>query len=104
VSPWRWKDHVANGIKVTLDLLHSLNAKADLIMATLQETEAKLATIEATLTKASAEITAEIATLQGEIAAAGQSTPGMDASIGRIQAIADALDALNPDVVAPPAP
>jgi uncharacterized protein involved in exopolysaccharide biosynthesis len=69
-------------------------------MATQAEVESTLASLEAQFTKVAAEINAEIATLQAELANAGGSTPAMDASLARLQAIADALDALNPDVPA----
>ncbi len=72
------------------------------IMATMDELQASLDAVNDQLVKASGEIQAEIKTLQDELAAAGQTSPGVDASVARLQAMAQALDDLNADV--PPAP
>lgn len=73
------------------------------IMTTQVALAAALATIGDQLEKASAEISAEIQTLTDQIANAGGTTPEIDASVARLQAIAQKLDDMNPDV-APPAP
>ena len=70
-------------------------------MSTMEELQATLDAVGEQLTKASAEIVAEIATLQAEIANAGNTTPGVDASVARLQALAEALDQLNPDAPTP---
>lgn len=69
--------------------------------------EERLTGIEATLVKAQAEIVGAVEALKAEVAAAGQTTPGTDAVIARLEGVAAALDALNPDAPAPapsPAP
>ena len=72
-------------------------------MATLTELQASMDAVGDQLTKATSEIVAEIKTLQDEVAAGGVTTPGIDASLARLQGLAQALDDLNPDVP-PPAP
>lgn len=72
------------------------------LMATMEELQATLDATADQLAKASAEIVAEIKTLQDELAAGAVTTPGVDASVARLKALAQALDDLNPD--APPAP
>lgn len=62
---------------------------------------AALNTIADTLNKALAEIVAATAALAAANAAAGQTTPEQDAAQARLQAVADTLDALNPDTAAP---
>jgi hypothetical protein len=81
-----------------------LNILKDLIIMNNADLQAALDAVGDQLTKATAEITAEVATLTAEIAAAGGTTPAVDASVARLQALAKALDDLNPDVVPPSAP
>lgn len=54
--------------------------------------------------KAKAEIIAANSQMAAALEAAGQSTPAIDAAAARLQALADALDALNPDAPAPETP
>lgn len=75
----------------------------DTILMNQTELQAALDAVNDQLTKATAEINAEIATLTAEIAAGGVTTPGVDASLARLQGLAQALDDLNPDAP-PPAP
>lgn len=82
-------------------ILCAISDLKDTLMATQAELQASLDAVGDQLAKATAEITAEIATLTAEVAAGGNSTPGIDASVARLQALAAALDAMNPDT--PPA-
>lgn len=72
------------------------------IMATQAETEAKLTTIADQLDKAKGEIVAAIQALKDALSAAGNSTPGIDAAVARLEGGAQALDDLNPDAPAAP--
>ena len=60
---------------------------------------AELAAIKDQLTKASGEIVAKVAALEAAFAAAGGTTPEVDAAVADLRAIAQALDDLNPDPV-----
>lgn len=82
---------------LVLERLDIVETQGILIMTTLTELQTTLDAVGDQLTKASSEISAEIATLQAEIAAGGVTTPGIDASVARLQGIAQALDDLNPD-------
>lgn len=75
-------------------------------MSTMQELQTAMDAVGDQVAKAAAEIQAEIQTLQDEIAAGAVTTPGVDSSLARLQALAQALDDLNPDTPppAPPAP
>jgi hypothetical protein len=66
-----------------------------MIMTDQTTLAATLSSIADQLTKATAEIVAAIA-------AAGNTTPAVDAAVAKLQGLAQALDDLNPD--APPAP
>jgi len=70
------------------------------IMTTQAQLAALLATISDQLEKASAELVAEIQTLSDAVANAGGTTPEVDASVARLQAIAQKLDDMNPDAAA----
>jgi uncharacterized protein involved in exopolysaccharide biosynthesis len=72
------------------------------VMATMEQLQASLDAVGDQLTKASGEIQAEIKTLQDELAAGGLTTPGVDASVARLQGLAQALDDLNADAPPPP--
>ena len=74
------------------------------IMATQDELAAKLSAIGDELDKATAEIVAAIQALKDALAAAGSTTPAVDAAVTRLETGAKALDDLNPDVVVPPTP
>lgn len=66
-------------------------------MATQIELAQALADIQAQLTKAAGEIRARVDALEAAIAAAGNTTPEVDAALAGVRAIAQALDDLNPD-------
>lgn len=70
-------------------------------MTTQAQLAIALAAISAQLEKASAELVTEIQTLTDAVGNAGGTTPEVDASLARLQAIAQKLDDMNPDV--PPA-
>jgi hypothetical protein len=77
----------------------------ELITMTNAELQAALDAVATQLGKATDEIKAEVATLTAEVAAAGGTTPEVDASLSRLMVLAQALDDLNPDTPAPaPAP
>lgn len=78
-------------------VLAAISDLKDTLMATQAELQASLDAVADQLAKASAEITAEIKTLTDEIAAGGVTTPGVDASVARLQALAQALDDMNSD-------
>ena len=75
-----------------------LYAKLDKIMATQAELQASLEALGTQLDKVSAELNTEIQNLTDAVAAAGNTTPEIDAAVQKMQQIVDALDALNPDV------
>ena len=60
---------------------------------------AELAAIKDQLTKASGEIVAKFDALAAALAAAGSTTPEVDAAMADLKAVAQALDDLNPDPV-----
>lgn len=60
---------------------------------------AELAAIKDQLTKASGEIVAKVSALEAAVAAAGGTTPEVDAAVADLKAVAQALDDLNPDPV-----
>jgi len=60
---------------------------------------AQLAAIKDQLTKASGEIVAKVAALEAAVAAAGGTTPEVDAAVADLRAVAQTLDDLNPDPV-----
>lgn len=72
------------------------------IMATQAEQAAKLNAIADELDKAKTEIVSAIQALKDAQAAAGNTTADEDAATARLDAVAQALDAINPD--ATPAP
>ena len=78
-------------------ILKSILDKVNAIMATQAELAATLATVKTQLTKASGEITARIQALVDALAAAGGTTPEVDAAVADLQAVAQALDDINPD-------
>ena len=67
------------------------------------ELEARLNALDAHLGKAADEIQAEVQTLKDELAKSGNTTPGVDASLARLEAKAQALDDRNPDAPEVPA-
>ena len=67
-------------------------------MATQAELQASLEALGTQLDKVSAELNTEIQNLTDAVAAAGNTTPEIDAALQKIQQVVDALDALNPDV------
>lgn len=71
------------------------------IMTTQAQLAILLASISDQLEKASTELSAEIQTLTTEISNAGATTPEVDASVARLQAIAQKLDDMNPDASSP---
>jgi seryl-tRNA synthetase len=79
-------------------LLHKLNRKADKIMASQAEEAAKLQAFGDQLDKATAEILAAIQGLKDALAAAGNTTPEVDAATDRLATAAQALDDIVPDV------
>jgi hypothetical protein len=99
------KDFMELVLEKISEFKHIFNVKTDLIMATQAEVEAQLNGIADQLDKSKTELTAEIGTLEAEIAAGGGSTPGVDAAIARLKTLAQGLDDLNPDApVTEPAP
>ena len=67
------------------------------IMSTQAEVAAQLTALSTQLDKALAEIQAEIQKLTDAVAAAGNSTPEVDAALGALSAKVQALDDLNAD-------
>lgn len=72
-------------------------------MATQAELAASLSAVGDQLDKAQAEILAEVQALKDALAAAGATSPEVDAAVARVQAAAQSLDDVNPDVVPPAA-
>ena len=73
-------------------------------MATQAELAARLSAVGDELDKATAEIVAAIQALKDALAAAGGTTPEVDAAVTRLEGGAKALDDLNPDAVPPVTP
>lgn len=67
-------------------------------MATQAEIASALNLVLDQLNKANAEIVAQIAALEAAIAAAGNSTPEVDAAMAALKEVAQKLDDINPDV------
>jgi hypothetical protein len=67
------------------------------IMANQTELAQALLGIQEQLTKASGEIVAKIGELEAAIAAAGNTTPEVDALVSEIKSIAEGLDGIVPD-------
>ena len=82
---------------ITLALYAHLHERQRLIMTDQATHAAELAAIETQLTKASGEIVAKIAALADALAAAGGTTPEVDAAVADLKAVAQAPDDLNPD-------
>ena len=76
--------------------------KLDNIMATQAQLAAQLSAIGDELDKATAEIVAAIQALKDALAAAGGTTPEVDAAVTRLEGGAKSLDDMNPDAVTPP--
>lgn len=88
-------------------VLTILNTILEKLQMNHQEQAALMNALADKFDKAKAEIIAANAQMAAALEAAGQSTPEIDAAAARLQALADALDALNPDAPAPapePAP
>jgi hypothetical protein len=83
-----------------LETLILLTQNVIAIMKTNAELLQILTDLGTQLDKTQAEILAEIKKLQDAIAAAGGTTPEVDAALASVQAKVQALDDLNPDVVA----
>jgi hypothetical protein len=79
-------------------LLHKLIRKAQKIMASQAEEAAILVAVDEKLDKATAEILAAIQGLKDALAAAGNTTPEVDAATARLTTAAQALDDIVPDV------
>lgn len=88
---------VCRFVKTKRTILNDILDKVRTIMETQAELATKLTALGDQLTKVSAEISSEIGTLQDAIAAAGNTTPEVDAALTRLQTLVDSLDALNPD-------
>ncbi len=89
---------VCLGISLVENLIiFAVNNKLNKIMATQQELADKLNSIGDELDKAQAEIVAAIQALKDALAAAGATTPEVDAAVTRLETGAKALDDLNPD-------
>lgn len=73
------------------------NQKLNKIMSTQAEVAAQLTALSTQLDKALAEIQAEIQKLTDAVAAAGASTPEVDAALDALKAKVQALDDLNAD-------
>ncbi len=88
--------------KKVLDRLETLERT---IMASQAEHAAQLVAVKEQLDKAKAEIVANVAALEAAIAAAGATTPEVDAALAALKGSAQGLDDLNPDApVDPTAP
>jgi uncharacterized coiled-coil protein SlyX len=70
------------------------------IMTTQAELAQALSTVSDQLEKASTELSTEIQTLTDAVANAGATSPEVDASVARLQALAQRLDDMNPDAPA----
>lgn len=89
------------GIESLLALLTSINRKVDKIMASQQEEADKLNALATQLGKASDEILKAIQDLKDALAAAGSTSPEVDAATQALTEKAQALDDIVPDVPAP---
>lgn len=74
------------------------------LMTQVSELQGKLEAVNTQLAKASTEIVSAVQTLRDELAAAQVLTPGAEQALTNLQTVAQALDDLNPDVPAQPAP
>lgn len=84
------------------DLLAAIESLRSYIMSTQAELAASLQALADKTDKIIAEVQASTAELQAAIAAAGNSTPAIDAAMLRLSTALQVADDLNPDV--PPAP
>lgn len=75
----------------------ALNQKLEALMATQADQAAALRALSAQLTKARAEIIRAVDRLTVAVAAAGATTPEVDAATADLQAAVQSLDDLNPD-------
>jgi hypothetical protein len=74
------------------------------IMATKEELEAQLAALADQSEKVRDEVVAGIQQLRDELAASGQTTPGIDAAVARIAGAMGVMDAIHDDAPPPPEP
>ncbi len=86
-------------LAINLALYAHHSERLRLIMTDQATHAAELAAIKAQLTKASGEIVAKIGALTEALAAAGATTPEVDAAVADLKAVAQALDDLHPDPV-----
>lgn len=78
----------------------TLNRKLNTIMATQEQEAAQLKAINDQFVKAAAEIVAQVQALVDALAAAGSTSPEVDAATSDLMATAQKLDGLNPDAPA----
>lgn len=88
--------HHANASHVEA-LLTTILGKITNIMATQAELAQSLRDIKAQADKAQAEIIAAVAALEAALAAAGTTTPEVDAALADLKTTVQGLDDLNPD-------
>ena len=86
---------------IVVPQLTNINRKLNTIMASQKELADKLTAIGDELDKATAEIVAAIQALKDALAAAGGTTPEVDAAVVRLEGGAKSLDDLNPDAAPP---
>lgn len=87
--------------------LHSLNRKADHIMATQAQAAQQLTDLGTKLDKISGETTSlveAVRDLTAQIATAGEVTPELQAAMDAVGSKADAIDALVDDIAPNPTP
>lgn len=70
------------------------------IMTTQVQTAADLLAVKAQLSKAAGEIVGKISSLEAALAAAGATTPEVDAAVADLKTLAQALDDVVPDAPA----
>lgn len=84
-----------------LILAHILSLKQEIrkLMTDQNETAAALVAVKEQLVKASAEIVAKITALEAAVAAAGGSTPAVDAAVADLKDVAQVLDNIGDPTV-----
>lgn len=79
------------------DVMAAISQLKELIMSDQATLAAALAGIASSLTEASTEINAKLAELQAAIAAAGNTTPEVDAALASVQTLAQGLADIVPN-------
>lgn len=89
--------HTKGMLEKILENQHSIITKTNQIMASQAQVAQQLTTLSTQLDKALTEIQTQIQALTDAVAAAGNSTPEVDAAIAALGVSAQKLDDLNAD-------